>query len=248
VLVVSALYITPAEAGLLGSVRLSNQAHASGANTSSSFTLTAGTTTILANVCYYNDTGPDSTTKATSVTIGGGSASFIVGAGTSSSLYADLFKVTSGFSTGAGQTVSYTLSATGTYSVVEIALDFYDGTPTFGASAAAAAASPGPATTSSIANSNGDLILSGYCTKDDFGSAPTAGTGQSKNSETDDTTGHVYYGFTTETVTGASDAQSIGAGMTANIPAIASTVVTVAASSGTVNPIDGPFKPLRVVR
>ncbi len=209
------------------STRLSNQAMTSGAHTlTGAANIPAGTTTIDIGICYYNDTGPESTARPTLVKVDGQTATFVAGAGSNSTHYAALYRLNSGFTTGSSKNVEYTLSATGNYFILNIGLEYRDGTATYGASAAAAAASPGPATTSAIANTSGDELIAFYCTKDNFGSPPTAGTGQSKLDEVDDTSGGAYYGFTTETATGTSDAQSIGAGGTANIPAIAAHAVT----------------------
>lgn len=238
-LVVAALYITPAEAArLTPSIRSSNVAHTSGAQ-SISISIPTGATSALIGFCYYNDTGPESAVRPSSVSLDGQSATYIAGAGTSvspSTLFTGIYKAT-GFSTGASKTLAYTLPATGIFFAMSIGVEFRDGTATFGttgaaSAAASSAASPGPASTSGINNTSGDELLAFYCTKDNFGSPPTAGTGQSKLDETDDTTGLDYYGFTTEAATGSADVQTIGAGGTANLPSIAAVAVTTSTPAG----------------
>jgi hypothetical protein len=209
-------------ARLTPAIRSSNPTKTSGAH-SISVDIPAGTTWALIGFCYYNDTGPKATTDPTSVSLDGQSAgSPINSAGSTSTVYTALYKV-SGTSTGSSKTLAYTLSATGTYSALAIAVEFESGTPTYGANGANnTTGSPGTATTSSLGNSNGDLILSAYCVGSANG-APTAGSGQTKLDDTNDAVGSTYYGFTTETATGAGDAQAI----TGQIPSITSTVVTV---------------------
>jgi hypothetical protein len=125
--------------------------------------------------------------------------------------------------------LAYTVPATGIFFAMGVEIEFRDGSLAIGDSDAVEAASPGPASTKALANANGSEILSAYATKDNFGSPPTPGSGQSKLDEVDDTSGQVYFGFTSETGTGTGDVQSIGLGGTANIPVIASIVLTAAA-------------------
>lgn len=225
VLLLAAWVAMPAYANgtRLGFVRASNAAKTAGAKTFS-VTPPSGSTWFVAHSCYYND---NSKQDPTSVSLGGQTATNRASAGNSSTVYSAIY---TGAVSGTGsQTFAYTMPATGTFFALAWGIDFYDGTPTFGAAAAASAASPGPATTSALTNQVGDLILSSYCTKDNFGSAPNAGVGQTKLDETDDTVSLVYYGLTTETGSGTPDAQSIGFGGSANQPAIASVVVSLGA-------------------
>lgn len=245
VVVATAIHITPAEAArLTPSIRSSNVTYTAGAH-SISVSVPAGTTSALIGFCYYNDTGPESSVRMSSVSLDGQAAQYITGAGTASSpttTFTGLYKVT-GFGTGAGKTLSYTVPATGTDFAMSIGVEFRDGSLTFGTTGAASAAassqaSPGPASTSGINNTAGDEFVAFYCTKDDFGSPPAVGTGQTKEDETDDTTGRVYYGFSTEPATGAADVQTIGAGGTANLPSIAAVAVTTTVNvSFTVAPV-----------
>lgn len=246
VLVVAAIHITPAEAARdIPATRQSNQPHASGANTSSAFTIPTSTDALI-HLCYYNDTGPEATVRPTSVSLNGTAATLITSAGATSSLFSALYKA-SGYATGASKTLSYTLSGTGTYTVVEVSIEYRDGSPTIGTTGAGSAASdvqnsPGPASTSGINNSAGSEIVAAYCSKDNFGSPPTMGTGQSKLDETDDMTGLVYYGFTTEAGTGSADVQTVGAGGTANLPVISAVSLNPSGNQGQL--ASGPFKRL----
>lgn len=209
-----------------GDVRLLSQPKTSGARTSSSFTVPATAVEALIGIPYFNASASGGTLDPSSVSLDGHTATRIDFAdGGASKLSAALYRV-SGLTAGSGKTIAYTLSATGSYTALEIGIEFFSSTPTYGAHAGATAASPGPATTSALANVSGDLIYSIYGAKDNFGSPPTACSGQSKLDEQDDMTDLVYFDFTTETGTGSSDAQCIGSGMTANIPAIVSTVMT----------------------
>lgn len=220
-LLVALLFTVSAYAGrLTPSIRLSNIAHTPGAH-SVSIAIPSGATAAVISFPYYNDASKQ---DPTGVGLDGIGATNRGSAGSPSTLYIATYTVT-GFSTGAGKILTYTVPATGTTFALALAVEFLDGSLIIGDSDAVAAASPGPASTKSLANSNGNTILSAYATKDDFGSPPTPGVGQSKLDEVDDTSGMVYYGFTTETSTGAGDVQSIGFGMTANIPVIASVVL-----------------------
>lgn len=158
------------------------------------------------------------------VTLDGQTATFIASAIDSSSAMVALFRVPI-VSSGAGKTLAYTL--TNTCAFVDIAVEYGDGYPLFGASSAAFnGGNPGTASTASLANVVGDLILTAYCVNSSGGS-PTMGSGQSKLDETNDGGGADFgiYGFTTETGTGTSDVQSC----TGETPAVASVVVTMAA-------------------
>ena len=230
-LLVAILAAMPAYATrLTPSTRLTNQAQSSGAQTST-VDIPSGATWAIIGFCYYNDTGPNATVRPSSVTLDGQSATLVASAGSSATYYAAIYKV-AGFATGASKTLGFTLSATGLYFANDINVEYRDNTPTYGASDAANTTGFGPASTSALANTSGDEIISLYCSKDTDGTAdPAVGTGQTKLDDTYDSAGSLREGFTTETGSGTSDVQSIGVGGTGSLPAIASVVVTTAAGA-----------------
>lgn len=160
-----------------------------------------------------------SATPPTSVTLDSQTCTLIDSQNSTTADQVAIYKV-SGFSTGASKTFAWT-NPSGLFGAVNLSIEYRDGTPTYGAHAVALAASNGgTATTSSLANSAGDEILTAYTC--DSATVPTAGAGQSKLDDSFDGTFY-RYGFTTEPGTGTSDAQAI----TGNFPGIASTVISV---------------------
>jgi hypothetical protein len=200
------------------SSRLSNVTHTSGAHTASA-DIPATSTFAVIYFCGFDDDGLHS---PTSVTLDGQSATLIDESGTTGVTQSAIYKV-AGFATGSGKTLGYTLSATGNWFIADFAIEYRTGTPVYGAHGAGNTPGDGTASTSSLANTSGDEIISGTCYTDANG-VSSVGTGQSKLDETHDTTGTTYFGFTTETGTGSGDVQSVGGG-TAHNSSIASTVV-----------------------
>jgi hypothetical protein len=169
----------------------------------------------------YNDTALQ---PPTSVSLDGQTATLIDSGGTTSTTQVAIYKV-SGFATGAGKTLAYTVGASGSWFGMDIAIDYRTGTPTYGAHATSAVTGAGPASTSGLANTSGDEFIAIYCSRDTDGTQnPSVGTGQSKLDETWDSAGSIRYGFSTETGTGSADVQTIAAGGTGNIPSIAAVV------------------------
>lgn len=203
----------------------------SGAHTTSSFTIPAGTTNGRIGFCFFNDAGAE---LPTSVSVDGQTATLIDSSTSATTFQTATYKF-SGTSTGAGKTAAYTLSATGNWFILEAALEFWDGTPTYGAHNATSGATS--ATTSSLANSSGDLIESLHCSNSDDNTF-TFGSGQSEVSgdPTTDATDGAIFGFTNETGSGVSDAQSI---TSAHNPSIDSTVIAFA-TGGTGQLLSGP--------
>jgi hypothetical protein len=229
VLLALALFTNSAEASrLTPSVRSSNVAHTAGAQ-SFSVSIPPGATEAIIEFYYYNDTSKQ---DPASVSLDGIGATNRASAGFTNSLYIAIYTV-SGFSTGSGKVLSYTVPSIGIFFAMGVGIEFRNGSIALGASDAASSGGSGPASTSALSNSSGDEILSAYASKENGSISPVPGSGQSKLDEVDDSSGVVIYGFTTETGTGTPDIQTIGAdigsGPTGNIPAIASIVLHPAA-------------------
>lgn len=175
----------------------------------------------------YNDT---SLQPPTSVTLDGQTATLIDSAGTTNTVQVAEYKVT-GFSTGSGKTLGWTVGSSGIFFGMNFAIEYRDGSPTYGDHASSAQPGSGPASTRGIANTSGDELVAAYCAKD-TGGDPTMGAGQTKQDQTDDATGLIYYGFTTETGAGSADVQSVATGGSGQQAAIASVAITTAAVGG----------------
>jgi hypothetical protein len=186
---------------------------------SGTVSIPSGAVEAVVAFCYYNVA---SAADPISVTLDGQTATFIASQAVNTTDNVAIYKVKN-FSTGASKTLSWNNNSGSAYSVLEAAIEYRDKALTYGASGAAGTGStPGTATTSSLANSSGDIILSAYSV--DVTTISGFGSGQSNLDQTDDATGNLSYGFTTETGTGSSDAQAV----TGNHAAIASVVFTEA--------------------
>jgi beta-lactam-binding protein with PASTA domain len=169
------------------SIRLTNQTHSSGAKTASVSIPTGTTNAIIA--FYFEST--NSNQAPTSVSLDGQSATKQVSAEVSGQMDIATYTV-SGFATGAGKTLAYT-NGTG-YTVLDVAIEFYDSTPTYGANTEDWCTSCGTLTSSALANTSGDNVLCPYAFNGS-GSVSGVGAGQTK---LDETTGASIYGFTTK--------------------------------------------------
>jgi hypothetical protein len=132
-----------------------------------------------------------------SVTLDGQTATKIASNEVGGSIEIAIYKVAN-FGTGASKTLGWT-NPSGIANV-NAAIEYRDGTPTYGASDSDFGGS-GTLSSVSLANSNGDEIIAAYAGD---ASLSSVGSGQT---QLDDTTGSLFYGFTTETGTGVSDTQ-----------------------------------------
>lgn len=199
---------------LTPSVRLSNQTPTSGAQSTTCST-PAGAGYAVIGFHYYSGV---SSQDPTNVFYDGQQAVLIDSAHDSASNQVSLYKVPI-VSTGAGKVLAWVNA--NTYGWLGISIEFRSGIATHGAHGSqfnGGAAST--SSTASLANSNGDEIISAY-SADGVGTL-SFGTGQTDLDQTNDATNGVYYGQTSELATGAGDVQSV----TGDITGIASTVVT----------------------
>jgi hypothetical protein len=189
------------------SSRISGATLGAGTHTAS-LNVPSGTTQVFVEACYFNDAGGE---LPTGVTLDGQPATVVDKANASPQAFGLVLWRFAGVTTGSGKVLSYTLGSTGNWFSLDFAAEYRDGTATYAVHDAAQTpgAPPVTATTSALANANGNEILSAYCVNRDAGAgSPTVGSGQSKLDETDDGA-QSFYGFTTETATGSSDAQSV---------------------------------------
>lgn len=198
---------------LTPSSRITGLASTAGAKTTT-VSIPSGCTWALVAFWYYSGT---SSNPPTSVSLDGQSATRIDGAEDNTADQVTIYKV-SGFSTGASKTLAWTNPSGYTATGLIAGIEYRNGTPTYGTHGSGFGTT---ASTASLANSNGDEIISAYV--GDPATAITPGAGQSKLDETDDLTANLRGGFTTETATGTGDVQSVSG----DICGIASTVVTV---------------------
>jgi hypothetical protein len=222
--------ISPANAARLTPSTRADGSAAAGAQTLS-VSIPAGAIAARVAFCFYQGSGLD----FSAISLDGQTATQadkILNTGADMS---SLWQV-SGFGTGT-KTLAYTVPSGGT-SFTAIAIEYHDTALTAGAhgNGFSTGDPSGTASTASLANSNGDLILTSYCASHANGTVPTLGSGQSKLDETTNGGLNVYYGFTTETATGAGDVQSV----TGTTPGIASTVVTVVPNT-IPRPLTGPL-------
>ncbi len=178
------------------SIRLSSQSTSSGAK-STSVSIPSGTTNAIISFQFG---GVNSNAAPTSVTLDGQSATKKVSGETAGQMMIAVYTV-SGLSTGAGKTFAYT-NGSG-YTVLDIGIEFRDGTPSYGATDTDNCNGCGSLTTNSLANSNGNEFLCAYSANG--GTLSGVGSGQST---LDDTSGGSDYGFTTKTTTGTSTMSS----------------------------------------
>lgn len=179
------------------SVRLGVQPTSSGAQ-SASISIPTGTTNAVISFYFASI----STNQApTSVSLDGHSATKKVsdeGAG----VMAIAMYTVSGMSTGASKTLAWT-NGTG-YTVLDVAVEFRDSTPTYGATDFDDCNSCSTLSSAALANSSGDELLCAYGLNG-AGSISGVGAGQTKE---DESVGYSIYGFTSATGSGSATAES----------------------------------------
>jgi hypothetical protein len=175
------------------STRASALTNATGAHTTS-VNIPPGSTWALIFFSYSNVNGAPS-----AVTLDGQSATKIASNEIGGLIEGALYKV-SGFSTGSSKTLGWT-NPSGIMAT-EAAIEYRDGTPTYGATDADRTSS-GTLSSSALANTSGDEILCGF-SSNPF-SLSAVGSGQT---QLDATSGTSYYGFTTETGAGGTEVES----------------------------------------
>jgi hypothetical protein len=205
---------------LTSSTRLSSQATGSGAHSVSTVTIPPGTTTAV--VTFYF--GVSSSNNApTPVTLDGQSAVKKVSNETGNTMQIASYAITTGLTTGASKVLNWTNPVA--YSALDIGIEYFDGSNTFGATDTDNCSGCGTLTTNPIANTSGDNILCAY--GGNGGNLTGSGAGQTT---LDDTSGTSDYGYSTKT--GAGGTATLAFTFSGGLDAYVCMAITTAAAAG----------------